>query len=354
MSVRDEIGPVVLVTGGAGFFGRVLTRRLLDEGLDVRVLDVASHPALDPRAALVRADLRDASIVRRVVDGCGTVFHVAALINLCGVARPRTRRHVHAVNVEGTQTVLDACVAHQARLVYTSSNNVVVDREIVGGDETERYARTACDLYTETKILAERLVLEAARAGRVHACAIRPGGIWGPGSGGLVVDNVLDAVAKGLLFARIGEPAPSDNTHVDNLAHAQILAARALRAHPERVSGEAYFITDDEPMDPLEWFRPLFDELGVAMPTRSLPAKPMYALGYVSEWISSLTGATPVFTRAGVLKATRAHSFRIDKARRHLGYEPLVKSEEGLRACAPSARDYISARRSAIPFRGAR
>ena len=76
------IGPKVLVTGGAGFFGRVLTKRLLDEGLEVRVMDVCTHPALDPRAELVRADLRDEDAVHRAVSGCGTVFHVASLINL--------------------------------------------------------------------------------------------------------------------------------------------------------------------------------------------------------------------------------------------------------------------------------
>lgn len=339
------IGPKVLVTGGAGFFGRVLTKRLLDEGLEVRVMDVCTHPALDPRAELVRADLRDEDAVHRAVSGCGTVFHVASLINLAGVMSNAARRRSHAVNVGGTQRLVRACIAAGAGLVYTSSNNVVVDREIIAGDETAPYASSCVDVYTETKILAERVVLEAARAGELRACALRPGGIWGPGRGGLVVDNVLDTVAKRLLVARIGSAAPSDNTHVDNLAEAQLLAAYALAADPSRVSGQAYFITDDEPVDPLEWFGPLFEELGVKMPTRSLPTRLMYALGYVSEWVARFRGTSPVFTRAGVLKATRAHSFRIDKARAHLGYEPRVKRDPGLRACAPDARAYIAARR---------
>jgi 3beta-hydroxy-delta5-steroid dehydrogenase/steroid delta-isomerase len=346
-----EVGPTVLVTGGAGFFGRALTKRLLDDGFGVRVLDLAWHPQLDARAELVRGDLCDEAVVHRAVRGCGTVFHVAALINLCGVASAATRRRSHAVNVEGTRAVARACIASGASLVYTSTNNVVVDREIVAGDESAAYATWCVDIYTETKILAERLVLEAARSGALRACALRPGGIWGPGAGGLVVDNVLDAVAKGVLVARIGDGAPSDNTHVDNLAHAQLLAAKALCTHPERVSGQAYFITDDEPMDPLEWFRPLFDELGVKMPTRALPTRLMYALGYVSEWAARLGGWSPVFTRAGVLKATRAHWFRIDKARADLGYEPLVKSDEGLRRCAPEARAYLSAKRSSVALR---
>src|SRR5690349_10622750 len=102
MGAVEELGQLVLVTGGAGFFGRVLTRRLLDEGLRVRVLDVASHPELDPRAELVQADLRDKAAVSRAVAGVGTVFHTAALINLCGIASKETKKLVYDVNVGGT------------------------------------------------------------------------------------------------------------------------------------------------------------------------------------------------------------------------------------------------------------
>ena len=99
MSWSSEVGPVALVTGGAGFFGRALTRRLLDEGFSVRVLDVSKHPELDPRAELIQADLRDADTVARALEGVSTAFHTAALINLSGVsvARPKVqigRAHV--------------------------------------------------------------------------------------------------------------------------------------------------------------------------------------------------------------------------------------------------------------------
>jgi 3beta-hydroxy-delta5-steroid dehydrogenase/steroid delta-isomerase len=350
MAVREDIGPTVLVTGGSGFFGRVLTRKLLDQGLSVRVLDVAKHPLLDARAELVQADLRDDRAVGRAVEGATTVFHTAALINLCGIASSATRKFVHEVNVGGTQALLDAALKHGTKhFVYTSTNNVVFDREIVDGDETEQYATRHFDLYTETKILAEQRVLAVGKEGKVKTCALRPGGIWGPGEGGVMLDKVLDQVAKGALVARVGPRGRADNTHVDNLAHAELLAARALHDKPELVSGHAYFITDGEPMDPMEWFRPLFEELGVAMPTRAMPKWFMYALGYVSEWLARFGGPKPLVTRIEVLKVTREHSFRLDKAREHLGYEPLIKSDEGLRACAPWAREYIAKRRGEAP-----
>jgi 3beta-hydroxy-delta5-steroid dehydrogenase/steroid delta-isomerase len=246
----------------------------------------------------------------------------------------------------GTHNVIDACLANAVpQLVYTSTNNVVFDREVVAGDERQPYARHYVDLYTETKLLSERAVLSAGQAGALRTCALRPGGIWGPHAGAVMLDKVLDQVAKGTLVARIGGGGLADNTHVENLCDAQLLAARALHTTPELVSGQAYFITDDEPMDPLDWFAPLLRGLGVPMPRVRLPARPLYGIAYGLEWIHRLGGPPPAFTRLEVLKVTRRHSFRIDKARAQLGYEPRIKSREGLLDCVPYARRYLAQKR---------
>ncbi len=343
----DDIGPLCLVTGGAGFFGRVLVRHLLDEGYQVRVLDLAAHPDLDRRATLIQGDLRDRVLVAGAVAGVGTVFHGASLIYLSGVASAATRRRVIDVNVGGTQNMIDACIAQGVpRLVYTSSNNVVFDREIINGDESEAYATNYFDLYTETKIASEKRVLNAAKTSALRTCALRPGGIWGPSSGGVMIDAVLNQIAKGNFVARIGQGSLADNTHVDNLAEGHLLAARGLAEKPELVNGQAYFITDDEPMDPVDWFGPLVEALGYTLPTRRLPKWLMYGLAYSMEWTHRLGGPKPMVTRIEVLKITRSHSFRIDKARQHLGYEPRIKSREGLLGCVEYARSYLDARGS--------
>ncbi len=343
MFAPDDIGPLCLVTGGSGFFGRVLVRRLLDEGYQVRVLDLAAHAELDSRVDLMLGDLRDRAAVKRALEGVGTVFHTASLIELCGVVSAATRRCVHDVNVGGTVNVIEACRAQGvSRLVYTSSNNVVFDREILHGDETEPYATTYVDLYTETKIASERRVLEAGRAGVLRTCALRPGGIWGPGAGGMMVDSVLKQLAQGTFVVRIGAGSLADNTHVENLAQAHLLAARGLATKPELVSGQAYFITDDEPMDPIDWFLPLVEALGYALPTRRVPAWLVYGLAYGMEWAHRVGGPRPVLTRVEVHKISRSHCFRIDKARTHLGYEARIKSGEGLLGCVPYARKYLA------------
>ena len=70
----------------------------------------------------------------------------------------------------------------------------------------------------------------------------------------------------------------------------------------------------------------------------------MYSVAYGMEWLHRLGGPKPMVTRVEVLKVTRPHSFRIDKARAHLGYEPRIKSREGLLDCVPYARSYLASR----------
>jgi 3beta-hydroxy-delta5-steroid dehydrogenase/steroid delta-isomerase len=349
MDAPFDIGPLCVVTGGAGYFGRVLTRRLLDEGYRVRVFDFADHPELDARAERVRGDLRDKRAVRAAIEGAHSVFHSASVIHLAGVASERTRRRVFEVNVGGTENLLEACKeVGVERLVYTSTNNVAFSGALTDADETAPYVERCVDLYTETKIAAERRVLSAGRAGKLRTCALRPGGLWGPYPGGVMLDKVLEQVARGTLLARIGDGGYADNTHVDNLADAHLLAARALRSAPERVSGEAFFITDGEPMDPLEWFAPLLEELGVALPRLRVPARLLYTVGYGLEWLARAGGPEPMLTRIEVLKVSRPHAFRIDKARALLGYTPRIKRIEGLRACVPYARAYVARRRAEL------
>ena len=205
MQPPHDIGPLCVVTGGSGFVGRALVKRLLDQGYQVRVFDRAGHAELDARAELVLGDVRDPVQVRNALVGAGTVFHTASLIHLAGIASKETRKLVFGVNVTGTQNVIDGCLASGVRqLVHTSTNNVVFDREIVDGDESAPYVTRWVDLYTQTKMISEKAVLAQGKRGPLRTCALRPGGIWAPHGGGVMIDRVLDQLALGTFVARIG------------------------------------------------------------------------------------------------------------------------------------------------------
>lgn len=338
-ATHGELGPTCLVTGGAGFVGRALTRALLDRGLKVRSLDrrpldgdLARHPSV---TALV-GDLRDREAVCAAARGCATVFHTAAVMNFLGVSRRSVRDEVFAINVEGTAQVVDACLrSGVARLVYTSTNTVCYDEGPVHlADEARGYARRPIDLYARSKIAAERLVL-AADGPRLRTVAIRPAGIWGPGPGCYMIEKFVSEVRAGRLVATVGDgTALADNTHVQNVVSAELLAAEALARSPDKAGGHAYFVTDEEPMPLMEWFRPLVEALGHRVPSRSIPAWPLYQIAHLSEWAHRFGAPKPFMTRLEIHNLTTTFTFRTDKARRELGYRPLVQHAAGMAECA--------------------
>jgi len=335
----DDIGRVCLVTGGSGFLARALVRRLLDAGCDVRTLDVRAD-APDARVRHFVADLRDFDAMRSAFEGVDTVFHTAAVISTVGedLAQPKLRRFVWGVNVVGTENVVRACRAAKVKsLVHTSSFNVAMSGHVRSGDESLPYAEDGGDLYTRTKIAAEKIAL-AANGDDLRVVAIRPAGIWGPGKGALMIDAFVAELAKGKFAATIGDGrSVLDNVHVENVVDAELLAARALRREGSNVAGQAYFVTDDERINPMEWFRPIVEGLGHSFPRMRVPGKLMYGVAYALELAHALGAKEPTITRRGIKNLTDGISFRVDKARRELGWEPRYRSED-LKELLPELR----------------
>ena len=330
-----QVGPVCLVTGGNGYVGKHLVRRLLELGCEVRALDLTPFEG-DPRVVSLVGDIRRMSDLAPACEGADTVFHTAAIINTLTLARPRIRRQVYGVNVLGTENVIRACrAAAVQKLIYTSSITVAVDDPIRGGDETAPYVGSGGlpDLYSQTKSRAERRVLEANDLDGLRTGAIRPGGVWGPGEGAMMVQDFLEHLAAGEFKVMIGNgKSVTDNVHVDSVVDAHLLLAKKLGDEPELVGGQAYFVSDDEPTNPVLWYRPIVEGLGYSWPKLHVPRPFAYAFAYLGEVAHYFGGPFPMLTRRGVRSVCRDASFRIDKARAHLGYEPRTGAAEGIPA----------------------
>lgn len=340
-----SIGPVCLVTGGAGYLGSAIIRRLLDSGLKVHSFDLAPCPISHDLLTSFTGDIRQYQDISPACEGVSTVFHTAAVISLLGICRESVRSRVLDINVGGCRQLVKAAKdAGVARLVTTSTHNVSFDRAIVMGDESTPYATRPIDLYTETKALAEKEILAADNGPTgLRTCALRPGGIWGGSEGGVMVQSILKQVAAGKFKALIGDgQAETDNTHVENLVDAQLLAAEKLVSNPERVGGEAYYITDGEPMNALEWTRPLVEGLGETFPTTRLPEKLMLVAGFIAELCVYLNlSKESTFSRMAIYKVSRSHTFKIDKATRDLGYQPKRTRLEGIEEILPMAQSEL-------------
>jgi 3beta-hydroxy-Delta5-steroid dehydrogenase / steroid Delta-isomerase len=327
-----------LVTGGAGFLGRNLVKTLLDAGCRVTALVSRTPLKLQhPQLTVLKGDICNAADMQRVCKGVDTVFHTAALIALLGgrFASKQYRQDAWSVNVEGTQNVIDACkVQGVQRLIYTSSVDVVFDGQpLPSMNETMPYAQRPKSVYAATKIEAERRVLKANGEQGLLTCAIRPDGIYGAEPNEMI-DRFYGQLAAGRLQAKIGDGTTlQDNSQIANLVHGEILAARHL-VQGGVACGQAYFIGDAEPMNSFEFFRPLIEGLGYTVPQKVISPGLLGPIVTVWQALHFLFGAPkPMLCPHELDKITVTHYASIDKARRELGYAPVINTAQALAEC---------------------
>lgn len=340
----EEIGKNVLVTGGAGYLGSAIVERLLKVGCKVRSFDLMDHD--NGAEETVVGDISNYADVRKAMEGIDTVFHTVALISLVRIYKPSLRKKVFDVNVKGSKNVVRAAAdAKVHSVVHTSTFNVVMDRVLIDKDESVPYATKTYDLYCLSKIEAEKAVLSADNPAGLRTVAIRPGGIWGSDTRSIMISSLLDTVAQGKFTALIGDgKSLMDNTHIENVIDSQLLAAKGLREQPEVVGGQAYFINDDEQVNPLEWFRPIVEGVGHKFPTMKVPGSLMKVITLGMEVAHMLGGPEPVVTHRSIRNLTESSSFRIDKARRELGYEPRYQRANAFPLLMPHAKKYVEER----------
>ena len=312
------------VTGGSGFIGGALIRRLVREGWAVRALarsDGAAAKVTADGAEAVRGDLSDTADMAIGARGAEVAFHAAATLGDWG-----RRAEFVAGNVDGTQHVVDAARrAGVRRLVHVGTEAAVLagDRMVMI-DERQPLRPDSPALYSSTKALAEALVLAANGEG-LETVVVRPRFVWGRGDTTLL--PMLGAMVREGRFAWIGGGRHLTSTaHIDNTVEGLMLGAD--RGTP----GNAYFVTDGTPVVFREFVTRMLATQGLEPPGRSIPRPAAHALAVAGEtaWGALPLPGRPPLTRFAYWVSALETTIDISRARAELGYAPVTTIDEGL------------------------
>jgi nucleoside-diphosphate-sugar epimerase len=312
------------VTGGSGFIGGRLIRRLIGDGWSVRALarsDASERAVAELGAEPARGDLADTGSIAAGAEGCEVAFHLAAHLGDYGPWEEFERG-----NVEGTSNALDGCArAGVARFVHCGTEAALMAGEpLVNVDETAPLRPDSPAPYPATKAKAEQSVRDANREG-FETVVLRPRFVWGEGDTTLLPQMV--SMVKAGRFAWVGGGGQlTATTHVGNVVEGLMLAAAEGRG------GEPYFVTDGDPVVFREFVSELLRTQSVQPPERNMPAWLGHALAAVGEpaWKHLPLPGRPPLPRFTYWVLTQECTIDDSKARRELGYAPKVSREQGL------------------------
>lgn len=322
----DKIALPVLVTGANGFLGTHLLRRFIRAGIRPRAFILAGTPVppeWQGAVDIIYGDIADLASVQAAAEGCKTILHLAALVTDWG-----TRDAHRLVTLGGTENVFATAALTHARVVLVSSVAIYANHIGRGPCREENGFGVAQSPYGWAKQQQE-LIAQRYR-GKVDYSIVRPGAIYGPGSGPWLHD-VIDLLRKPLVPALVnGGKGNAGLAYVENVTDLLLIAAW----HPKAV-GEAFNAADELPVTWRDYFSDIAKLIGSRAPS-SAPAWLAVPSAYFMGWAWRVFGVRqrPPVTREALVYVAQDNIFPQGKARQVLGYLPRVSYVEGMAAVA--------------------
>jgi len=320
----EPTGARILVTGATGLIGGGLARHLLTVGAEVRALVRRTGSASGLRAEgmdVAIGDLTDPSSLAKAVEGCDAVAHFAGVLGDEAVPWARFM----AVNVEGTRSLLTSAVESGVRrFLYASSVWAYGFDAEPGTDETTP-ARPCGDPYCDTKLLAQNIVLDAARRGDVSAVVVQPSPVYGP------QDDAWTAAPLRLLRRRL-LAVPGRSGGMIQPLYVSDAVGGALAALTRGESGQAYILCGTQELTVREFFGHY-----MAMGTRqqsmpSLPRGVLLSFAGLAQALGRIMPRAAIFTKTAVEGTYLPATYSGKKARQQLGFVPQVSLDAGMAA----------------------
>jgi nucleoside-diphosphate-sugar epimerase len=305
-----------LVTGAAGFLGRVLVRRLGQRGIPVRALVRGEAPGMPQGVEVVRGDATDPAALARAVPGCDLVFHLA------GAGRGADRDGYMRANAGSTRLLLEACAAAGA----AGSRFVLAGSLAASGPSRqplrEEEPLRPVEWYGESKAEAERITLSFRD--RLPVAVARPPRIVGPGDRESLL--FFRIVARGLLLRFLGPERPISWIDVEDCAEGFL----RLAERPEAV-GQPFFLASPERTSTTGLQRAIAGALGVRPLELPIPPAALRAAASLADLLTRLTGRKLPLSRK-LARQVLAPGWCCDtaKARERLGFVAATPLRDSL------------------------
>lgn len=322
----------ILVTGGTGFTGSHLTRRLLQKGHQVVVLDNKPGIFYDELkqmgAEIYLGSVADRELADKVTQGCDVVHHLAAAFRQVNLPQ----EIYWNVNVEGTRYLLEAALKYGIqKFVYCSTCGVHGDVKKTPSGEDAPIA--PADYYQYTKYEGEKIIPEFVKQG-LKVVTLRPAAIYGPG----------DPERFSILFKKVNQGHflmfGSGKSHYHPLYIDNLVDAFELAAASDRGNGEVYLIADEHYYSLNDLVTEIAKALKVDLNLIHLPFFPLWTAAFATEMLyKPFPGVDPPLFRRRVDWFRQNRAFDISKAKQELGYQPKVSLAEGLSKTAQWYRE---------------
>ena len=285
----------------------------------VRTDDARSSALAGEGIEVCHGDLRDAVSLRRALGGIDIVYNIGANYRQASAGRD----DYYAVNAAAVATLVELAAATGVRRVVHCST-VGVHGDVEHPPANEDAPLRPGDEYQRSKLEGERVGREAAARHDVELVIARPSGIYGPGDRRLlklfrgVSRRTFVTLGSGEIFYHL--------TYVDDLVEGLRLCGEVPGA-----AGRTYILAGDDVTSLNELVRRIAAAAGVRPLSLRAPVWPFWVAGALCEAVCVPLRIEPPIYRRRVDFFTKSRAFDITRARRELGYSPLVGLDEGIR-----------------------
>jgi sterol-4alpha-carboxylate 3-dehydrogenase (decarboxylating) len=358
MESQNTLG-TVLVTGGCGRLGSKVVKALLLEPTCSVVHVVSRNPTTNvhANAQYHRGDLADIQRMTQILEDIKpkVIFHCASPHYLA------PDKDLWQTNVVGTRVLLNCAAACSfvKALIYTSSESAIIPAA-PGVLQTEKRAKlynehSKIDMYSKTKAIGDTEVIAANNPPTLLTTVLRLPIIYGAAGDRFVID-LLENMKKSQQHMQIGEDKLKYEFLYDGKAvEAHILAAKALLKElnntsskiSRKVNGEAFFISDGISMPFFDFARKVYAFAGHPVAKEDIKVMPLWFMIPLASflewvfWIFTLGTKTPEIRRQNMETFKDSVSWKIDKAKDVLGYQPVTDQDEVLKMCVESCMEHL-------------